>query len=129
MASALPGRYGYHRLLSVRRRVGRRMAIYASWLALTDLTAAEALVNDHPGLGLGGIEKRVEAEFRTREGKLKSTAASRRFDLSRLDFRHGMWRAREYLTEAEALDKLKCRVALTRLKESLVADPDGVCVG
>src|SRR4051794_33345070 len=51
LSRALPGRYGDHRLLNVRRRVGRRTAIYSSWLALADQTAAEALVNDHPGLG------------------------------------------------------------------------------
>ena len=46
---ALEGRYGDHRLLNIRRRVDWRMAIYSLWLALTDQTAAEALVNDHPG--------------------------------------------------------------------------------
>jgi hypothetical protein len=127
---ALPGRYGDHRLLTVRQRVGRRMAIYSSWLALTDQTAAEALVNDHPGLGFARIEKRIEAEFRSREGKLKAAAARGRYDLGRMDHRTGMWRAREYLTESEALDKLDwCRVALVQLKESLAADPDGLSVG
>jgi hypothetical protein len=127
---ALEGRYGDHRLLNIRRRVDRRMAIYSSWLALTDQTAAEALVNDHPGLGFGGIEKRVEADFRSREEKLKAAAARGRYDLSRLDHRHGKWRAREYFTEAEALDKLEWgQLALVRLKESLASNPDGLSVG
>ena len=47
---ALEGRYGDHRLLNIRRRVDQRMAIYSWWLALTDQTAAEALVDDHPGM-------------------------------------------------------------------------------
>jgi hypothetical protein len=37
---------------------------------------------DHPGLGFGRIEKRVEADFRTREEKLKAAAAKGRYDLS-----------------------------------------------
>jgi hypothetical protein len=130
LSRALEGRHGDHRLLNVRRRVGRRVAIYSSWLALTDQIAAEALVNDHPGLGFAGIEKRIEAEFRSREEKLKAAVARGRYDLGRLDHRHGKWRAREYFTEAETLDKLEwSRVALTCLRESLAADPDGVCVG
>jgi hypothetical protein len=41
-----------------------------------------------------------------------------------------MWRAREYFTEAEALDKLESnRVALARLKETFPAHSDGVSVG
>jgi hypothetical protein len=106
------------------------MAIYSSWLALADQTAAEALVNDHPGLGFAGIETRVEADFRMREEKLKAAAARGRYDLGRLDYRTGMWRAREYSTEAEALDKLEwSRVALARLGESLSANLDEVSVG
>src|SRR5829696_7343586 len=80
LSRALPCRYGDHRLLNVRRRVGRRMAIYSSWLALADQTAAEALVHDHPGLGFSGVEKRVEAEFRNRQEKLKTAAARGRYD-------------------------------------------------
>jgi hypothetical protein len=129
LSRALPGRYGDHRLLNVRRRVGRRTAIYSSWLALLDRTAAEALVNDHRGLGLAEMERRVEAEFRSREEKLKVAAARGRYDLGRLDYRQGMRRARAYLTESEALDKLDwSRVALASLTESL-AVPDGVSVG
>jgi len=116
LSRALPGRYGDHRLLNVRRRVGRRTAIYSSWLALLDRTAAEALVNDHRGP-------------RSREEKLKVAAARGRYDLGRLDYRQGMRRARAYLTESEALDKLDwSRVALASLTESL-AVPDGVSVG
>jgi hypothetical protein len=41
-----------------------------------------------------------------------------------------MWRAREYFTEAEALDKLEWHLlALARLKENLAANPDGLSVG
>src|SRR5215212_11550903 len=102
----------------------------SSWLALADQTAAEALVNDHPGLGFSGVDKRVEAEFRNRQEKLKTAAARRRYDLGKLGLRRGMWRAREYFTEAEALDKLESnRVALARLKETFPAHSDGLSVG
>ena len=85
----------------------RRTAIYSSWVALADRTAAEALVNDHPGLGLAGIEKtswkrssgaRRETEIGLSQGAVRPRP---------LDYRTGMWRARAYLTEAEALDKLE----------------------
>src|SRR3954454_3882989 len=70
------------------------------------------------------------AEFRSREEKLKTAAARGRYDLGRLDHRRGMWRAREYFTSAEALDKLEwSRMALARLNETLAADSDGVSVG
>jgi hypothetical protein len=73
LSRALPGGYGDHRLLNVRRRVGRRMSIYSSWLALADWTAAEALVNVHPGLGFAGIERRVEARLQEARREAESS--------------------------------------------------------
>jgi len=130
ISRAIPGRYGEHRLINVRRRIGERTAIYSFWLTFPELTRAEAFVRDHARFGLTAIEAWSETQFRSREEKFKAAAARGRYDLSRLDPRQGKWRAREYFTEAEALDKLEWgQLALVRLKESLASNPDGVSVG
>src|SRR5215204_2455438 len=47
ISRAIPGRYGEHRLINVRRRIGERTAIYSFWLTFPELTRAEAFVRDH----------------------------------------------------------------------------------
>ena len=110
--------------MSTRRRVGRRNAIYAQWLAFRNLADAEALVRDHPRLGLNATEAQILSEIATREAGLLTGATSGRFNLGPLEHRARVNRAREYLDGAEALEKLqRSRTGLTKLKESLAAVP------
>jgi hypothetical protein len=130
LSRAIPGRYGEHRLMGVRRRVGRRNAIYSQWLVFHDIADAEALVRDHPRFGLEAIEAQILSEIETCEGTLRAGSAKGRFNLGPLEHRARVNRAQEYLREAEGLEKLQwSRYAVTKLKESLAAAPDGTSVG
>lgn len=130
LSRAIPRRYGEHRLISTRRRVGRRNAIYSQWLAFRDLADAEALVRDHPRFGLNAIEAQILSEIEAQERALSTGATTGRFNLGPLEHRARVNRAREYLDRAEALEKLQwSRFGLAKLRESIAAVPDGISVG
>jgi hypothetical protein len=130
LSRSLPSRYGEHRLIKMRRRVGERTASYSSWLAFRELAQAEALVRDHPCFGLAAIENKTRSEFMSREKNMNAAAANGRFNLGPLRHRARLSRAKEYVSEGEALDKLDQQIAaFATLRRSLTENPAGVPVG
>ena len=130
LSRALQSRYGEHRLIGVRRRVGKRTAVYSHWLTFPEIAQAEAFVRDHPRFGVNGIEVKAKTELTSARELLQRQLSGGRFELSRYEplVRHS--RASEYVQKAEALDRLKWGLgALSRLKVSLLERPDGVPVG
>ncbi len=79
------GRYGDHRFVQTRWRLGERTAVYASWLAFPERTQADAFVSDQPRFGLTAIEARTQAEAARLEADLQTGVAKGRFDLGSLD--------------------------------------------
>ena len=130
LSRAVERRYGPHRLINVRRRVGARTAIYSSWLAFPDLAKAESFVRENPRFGLDTIEAKTKSQHETRKRDLQSGAAKGRYDLSRLDQNARLKRARFYVAEADELDRLECALSgLVLLRKSLGMIPDGISVG
>jgi hypothetical protein len=124
------GRYGDHRFVQTRWRLGESTAVYASWFSFSDRARAQAFVGDYPRFGLTAIEARTQAEVARHEADLRSGAAIGRYDLEPLEHRVRLNRAREYVQASEDLDRLLSSLsALRRLRESLAADPDGTSVG
>jgi hypothetical protein len=124
------GRYGEHRFVNTRRRLGQRTAVYASWLAFPERAQAEAFVGGPPRFGLTTIEAKTQAEVARREADLRAGAAKGRYDLGPLEHRARLNRAREYVQVSEGRDKLSWSLSALRwLRESLAAVPDGTSVG
>jgi hypothetical protein len=126
----LGARYGEHRFISVRRRLLQKTALYSAWLAFADRAQAEAFVRDHPRFGLDGLEARTSAEQTALQHSLEHALAQGRFNLGHIDPNARLRRANEYVEACDRLDALEQgRWALSKLREDLMAYPEGVSVG
>ena len=122
--------YGSHRLVRVRRRVLQKTALYSSWLAFPAQEPAQAFVEGNRKLGLDAITAKTEAELIATERKLDEALKQGRYDLGTLKSRSRLGRAQEYVRTAEDTDKLAWGCwALSKLRDDLIALPDGVSVG
>ena len=127
---SLRARYGEHRFISVRRRLLQKTALYSAWLSFADRAQAEAFVRDHPRFGLDGLEARTSDELMALEQSMKDALAQGRFNLGHIDPHARLRRAREYVEACERLEMLEQgRWALSKLREDLMAYPEGVSVG
>jgi hypothetical protein len=130
LSRALERRYGPHRLVTVRRRVGKRTAVYTAWLAFPEMAVAESFIRDQPRFGLDTIDARTKSQLETRTRQLKNGVANGRYDLSRLDENARLKRARFFVEESAALDRLEWQLyGLSMLRKSLDESPEGVSVG
>jgi hypothetical protein len=130
LSRTLERRYGPHRLINVRGRVGERTAIYSSWLTFPDRVQAETFVRENARFGVVAITAKMQAHYEARKHQLENGTAAGRYDLSRLDQNARLKRARLYVEESAAIDQLNCNLhELAVLRKSLEANPEGVSVG
>ena len=124
------GRYGDHRLVRTRFRLGRRTAVYSSWLGFSERSSADAFVADHPRFGLAAIEAATRAELAHLEAALRVDVVKGRYDLGPLDHRMRRARAEEYIELSDDLLRLSGDLsALKKLREGLAALLGGTSVG
>ncbi len=109
------GRYGEHRLLTVRRRIQTRIALYASWLAFPERTQAAAFCSEHPRFGMTSIEARTRADHTRRSADLKAHVEAGRYDLRLFKGRDRLSRAKEFVRLSEELDRVAWGLNALRL--------------
>jgi hypothetical protein len=93
----LLARYGEHRVMQVRIRVSPRTVLYSQWLAFPTLAQAGDFVRENSRFGLTAIQVRSHAEYTARKAALENGLTRGRFDLSRVEPRLRLNRAREYV--------------------------------
>jgi hypothetical protein len=130
LSRSLLARYGKHRVLQVRIRISPRTVLYSQWLAFGTTAQAQDFVRENSRLGLNAIRVRTDVEYTARKIALEKGLTRGRYDLSRVEPRSGLNRAREYIEAAEALNRLEeGQRALARLEETLPAVADAISVG
>jgi hypothetical protein len=126
----LLSRYRQHRVMQVRIRVSPRTVLYSQWLGFPTLEQADDFARENSRFGLTAIRVRTDAEYTMRKTALESGLTRGRFDLSRIEPRSRLNRAREYIEGAEDLNRLEeGQRALATLEEALSAVADAISVG
>ena len=130
LTRSLATRYGEHRLIQVRIRISPRTVLYSRWLAFPTAGQAQDFVRENSKFGIKAIQVRVDAEYTMREGALAIGIAKGRFDLSRVEARSRLHRARENVDATEAVNRLhEGRRVLATLEEALPAVPNVISIG
>jgi hypothetical protein len=91
---------------------------------------SQDFVRENPKFGIKAIQVRIDAEYTKRKGALANGIAKGRFDLSGVEARSRLNRAREYIEVAEAVNRLQeGQRALAALEDALPAVADAISVG
>ena len=104
--------------------------LYSEWLAFPTLAKAQDFVRENPKFGIKGIQVRIDAEYTMHKAALENGLTRGRFDLSCVEARSRLNRAREYVEMTEDLNRLEeGQRALAALEEALSAVADAISVG
>lgn len=130
LARVMEKRYGPHRLVKVRRRHGKRTAVYSHWLAFPDLATAERFAAENPTFGLRAIYKWTETQLLTRSEQLQNGLRKGRYDLGQIGENARLKRATFFVEETATLQQFAGQLdALGMLARSMEDHPRGVSVG
>jgi hypothetical protein len=130
LTRSLPTRYGEHRLIQSRIRIRPRTVLYSCWLEFPTAGQAQDFVRENPKFGIKAIQVRVEAECTMRKDALANGIAKGRFDLSGVEARSQLHRAREYVDATEEVNRLQeGRRVVATLEKALAAVPNVISIG